>query len=188
MAIKQNLDDIKARIGSEEQFLEGIIKSERFVKKYKNTLIALLVIFIAWIIGYSSYNYIESSRIKSANASYTALLKDPNNQKELENLKDKDLNLYALYKFKVSQNDQKELNELLKLNIDPILKEIIKTKTKANSVLMSDYNLLLTGYRLLKSGDIDGANAQFAKISFSSPLYKAAKNLAHYRGSKQWEK
>ena len=35
MAIKDDIDSIKEELNTQEQFLENIIKSERFLKKYK---------------------------------------------------------------------------------------------------------------------------------------------------------
>ena len=38
MALKDDIAGIKQEIGTEEQFLESIIKSELFIKKYKNNI------------------------------------------------------------------------------------------------------------------------------------------------------
>ena len=52
MAIKDDIDSIKEELNTQEQFLENIIKSERFFKKYKKIIIAIAVLGVVSTAGY----------------------------------------------------------------------------------------------------------------------------------------
>ena len=52
MAIKDDIDSIKEELNTQEQFLENIIKSERFFKKYKKIIIGAVVLGIVGAAGY----------------------------------------------------------------------------------------------------------------------------------------
>ena len=52
MAIKEDLTEIKKEIDAQEQFLESMIKGERFFRKYKTLLIVLCVAAIVALIGF----------------------------------------------------------------------------------------------------------------------------------------
>ena len=52
MAIKDDIDSIKEELNTQEQFLENIIKSERFFKKYKKIIIGAVVLGIVGSAGY----------------------------------------------------------------------------------------------------------------------------------------
>ena len=52
MAIKDDIDSIKEELNTQEQFLENIIKSERFFKKYKKIIIAVAVLGVVSTAGY----------------------------------------------------------------------------------------------------------------------------------------
>ncbi|MBF0984133.1 MAG: hypothetical protein HXK63_03205, partial [Campylobacter sp.] len=52
MALKDDIESVKKEIGTEEQFLESVIKSEIFVRRYKKPLIFLAAILIVVFVGY----------------------------------------------------------------------------------------------------------------------------------------
>ena len=186
MALKDDIAGIKQEIGTEEQFLESIIKSELFIKKYKKPIIALVAIAILGFVGYYGNLFLENRRIDSANALYSELLKNPNDDAKKAELKSKDLNLYALFELKNSLNngDSKKLDELANLaNLDPLLKEIINLQNgKPSGALLEDYNNFMNGYELLKSGKFDAAQVEFNKISADSKFKEIVTNLKHYKG------
>ena len=51
MAIKDDIDSIKEELNTQEQFLENIIKSERFFKKYKKIIIGALALGVIGAAG-----------------------------------------------------------------------------------------------------------------------------------------
>ena len=184
MALKDDIVGIKQEIGTEEQFLESIIKSELFIKKYKKPLIIIAVLAVLAFAGYYGNLFLENRRIDSANALYNELLKNPNDNAKKDELKSKDLNLYAIFELKNSlkNGDNAKLNELANLaNIDPLLKEIINLQSgKTSTALLEDYNYFINGYELLKSGKFDAAEVEFNKISADSDFKELVQNLKHY--------
>ncbi|MBR4140729.1 MAG: hypothetical protein IKR42_02990 [Campylobacter sp.] len=184
MALKDDIAGIKQEIGTEEQFLESIIKSELFIKKYKKPLLGLVAILVLGFVGYYGNLFFENKRIDSANAIYNELLKNPNDNAKKDELKSKDINLYAVFELKNSlkNGDNAKLDELANSNIDPLLKEIINLQNGKQGVLLEDYNNFINGYELLKSGKFDAAEVEFNKIPADSPFKQMVVNLKHYNG------
>lgn len=75
LALKENLDAVKQELGSEEQFLESMIKGERFFKKYKFPIIGGVGLVIALGIGYAVMTSVNASNLEASNKAYLALLK-----------------------------------------------------------------------------------------------------------------
>ena len=96
MALKDDIEGVKKEIGTEEQFLESVIKSEIFVRRYKKPLIFLAAVLIVVFVGYYANEFISDRRTAQANALYDELLSKKDETK-LAELKQKDVNLYALY-------------------------------------------------------------------------------------------
>lgn len=187
MAIKDDLNEIKNEIGAQEQFLESVIKGERFFKKYKKLIIAVFVAILIGVAGFYASKIIEQNRIDTANTAYSKLITNPHDTDALNTLKDKAPSLYALHQFKIAMQtgNTSEAKELLNLPIDPLLKQILSAQIgEQNSVILSDYAALMRGYELLKQNKIDEAKVEFAKISLDSQLINLVKNLQHYQGNK----
>ena len=183
MALKDDIEGVKKEIGTEEQFLESVIKSEIFVKKYKKPLIFLAAVLIVAFIGYYANEFLSDRRIASANAIYDELLNKRDDTK-LAELKQKDINLYALYILQNGSADERAALENTQ-GIDVMLKEIINLQNgKQGGVLLADYDSLLKGYDLLKEGKIEQAHAELDKIPLNSPVRQIALSLKHYGGNK----
>jgi len=191
LSLKENLSEIKREIGAEEQFLESVIKTERFYKKYKRQVQLGIAILVIGTIGYISFNYMQQRNLRLSNIAYEKLLSNPNDNNALAILKDKNKTLYDAYLFKVaiSKNDTAKLEELAKNKDEKFLADLanyqlaqIKNSKVVNSELLKGFALLEMGYDLLKEGKIAQAQLKFAQISTNSPLYKIVKNLSHYQG------
>ncbi|MBE2986413.1 hypothetical protein CCAL12920_07465 [Campylobacter sp. RM12920] len=187
MAIQENLTEIKKEIGAQEQFLESVIKSERFLKKYKKAIIFSAIIAVLGIAGFYGSKAINANRISAANEAYSKLILNPTDADALKILKEKEPTLYAIHQFKeaMRKEDIAQAKELLSLPIDPIVKQILSSQigTQDGSIL-ANYETLIKGYELLKEDKINEARAEFAKIPLDSPLMNLVKNLEHYQGNK----
>ncbi|OCX43520.1 hypothetical protein A7X81_00540 [Campylobacter ornithocola] len=181
MALKENLKAVKEELNSQEQMMENFIKSERFIKKYKYYFITLIVLFIIYFGGSYFYNLKQESDIQKSNIIFNNLLKNPSDQKLLEELKQKNANLYTI--FIMSQKNQ-ELNQTLNLEIDPLLKQIVLAQNNQKSDFLKDYNTLLVGFDFLKQNDFKNADIEFNKIPINSPLWQIITSLKHYQGIK----
>ncbi|WP_458701106.1 hypothetical protein ACKGJI_03150 [Sulfurospirillum sp. 1307] len=191
MGLKDNLDAVKKEIGTEEQFLESIIKSERFFKKYKKIIIAVVVVLFVGGSGYAISDYLNNKRLDESNKAYLQLKSNPNDKEALNSLKSKNERLYNFYRFEVAilNKDKKVLAELASYTKDPVISDLanyelasIDGKKIEKSVLLNGFVNLQNGYNLLKEDKIKEAKLEFAKISLNSPLKNIAKNLEHYQG------
>ena len=187
MAIKEDLTQIKQEIGAQEQFLESMIKGERFFRKYKKFMIIAIIVAVIAIIGFYSNKIINDNRIEDANLAYSKLILNPNDANALSILKEKEPNLYALFSLqqKLDKNETDGISELANLKVNPTVKDIILSQNgNANNQILSEYSTLLKGFELLKQNKIKEANDEFNKISLDSQLQTLVKNLKHYQGIK----
>ena len=187
MAIKEDLTQIKQEIGAQEQFLESMIKGERFFRKYKKFMIIAIIVAVIAIIGFYSNKIINDNRIEDANLAYSKLILNPSDTNALSILKEKEPNLYALFSLqqKLDKNETNGISELANLKVNPIVKDIILSQNgNANNQILSEYSTLLKGFELLKQNKIKEANDEFNKISLDSQLQTLVKNLKHCQGIK----
>ncbi len=191
MSLKENINSIKEEIGAEEQFLESVIKGERFYKKYKKQILVSAVFVVLFSVGYVGYNFIKQRNLKASNEAYEKLLKTPSDKEALNILKDKNPKLYDVFLFQeaVKKNSIQELESLSKNDSDELLSDLskyqlgqLKNSKVVQSKLLNGFSLLEEGFDLLKEGKITEAKLKFAQIDSNSPLSKIVKNLEHYQG------
>ena len=186
MAIKDDIDSIKEELNTQEQFLENIIKSERFFKKYKKIIIGAVVLGVIGAAGYYINGALKEKEFKAANAAYAKLILNPKDEQAKAELKQKDASLYALYEFKraVDNNDTNALKSLANEQIDPLLKDIVKSQINEHSgQILTSYKAVVRGYELMKENKIDEAKNEFKKVPLNSQLQSIVKNLEHYQGN-----
>ena len=193
MALKENIEAVKKEIGTEEQFLEGLIKSERFYKKYKKRIIALSIIAVIAGISYTTFSVLKENRLEASNVAYNELIKNPSDSAALGILKEKNERLYNFYRFQnASESEDKTvLKELSEYTKDPVISDLARYQlaamegnTDTNSELLSGFAALQEGYSLLKENKIEEAKLKFAQIDLNSPLKNISNNLEHYQGIK----
>lgn len=188
MAIKDDIKDVKERMDSQGQFLENIIKSELFIKKYKKPIVGTFIVVFLAIVVYLVVDYQKEAKFKKANESYSELILNPNDKEAAKKLQSLDKNLFTLFEFRqaLDNNDSKKIDELSNLEgIDKLLKDIISYEAgKQSGEILSSYNAFMSGYAYLKEGKVEEANKEFIKISPNSGLTQIVKNLRHYNGNK----
>ncbi|AXP09488.1 hypothetical protein N4T57_06475 [Campylobacter hepaticus] len=192
MGLKDNLKAIKNELNTEEQFIENFIKGERFIRKYKFYILSVLIILIIGILANFINSKIHDYNIKKSNEIYANLLNKPNDQNLLEQLKDKNINLYAI--FLMTQNNS-DLNHTIIQNklkqvyndtqTNTLLKNIIALSLDNQSIFLKNYDKLLQAYKFLQENKIEEANILLSQIKDNSNLNQIAKNLKHYQGITQ---
>lgn len=189
LGLKDDLKAIKTELSTEEQLIEKFIKGERFIKKYKYFILALILILILWYLGIFIYDKIKQSNIKQSNILYTKLIQDPKNLKLLEELKNKNINLYTIFLMSQNSSDQSDQNETAKLQelaqnskVNVLLKNIIALDLGNKSLFLKDYDKILQAYDLLKQNKIDDAQILLSQIKDDSQFKQIANNLKHYQG------
>ncbi|HED8177598.1 TPA: hypothetical protein R6C67_000776 [Campylobacter jejuni] len=192
MGLKDNLKAVKNELNTEEQFIENFIKGERFIRKYKFYISAVVIILVAWFAGNFIISKINNYKTKEANEIYTNLIQDPSNKNLLEQLKNKNTNLYTIFLLKENINDlnntafQNELKQIYNnAQTNTLLKNIIVLSLGDKSIFLKNYDKLLEAYKLLEQNKIEEANVLLSQIKENSSLNQIAKNLKHYQGITQ---
>ncbi|EAJ3817015.1 hypothetical protein C3313_06790 [Campylobacter jejuni] len=192
MGLKDNLKAVKNELNTEEQFIENFIKGERFIRKYKFYISAVVIILVAWFAGNFIISKINDYKTKEANEIYANLIQDPSNKNLLEQLKNKNTNLYAIFLLKENINDfnntalQNELKQIYNnAQTNTLLKNIIALSLRDKSIFLKNYDKLLEAYKLLEQNKIEEANVLLSQIKENSNLNQIAKNLKHYQGITQ---
>ncbi|EAK7968371.1 hypothetical protein E7S34_09675 [Campylobacter jejuni] len=192
MGLKDNLKAVKNELNTEEQFIENFIKGERFIRKYKFYISAVVIILVAWFAGNFIISKINDYKTKEANEIYANLIQDPSNKNLLEQLKNKNTNLYAIFVLKENINDfnnttlQNELKQIYNnAQTNTLLKNIIALSLGDKSIFLKNYDKLLEAYKLLEQNKIEEANVLLSQIKENSSLNQIAKNLKHYQGITQ---
>lgn len=193
MGLKENIQVVKKEISTEEQFLEGMIKSERFFKRNKKYIFSAVALIVLGVSGYTIDTLMTEQRLKASNEAYTMLLKDANNTSAQETLKQKNPKLYMMFLFETAllKGDVEALKEVALSKENPIVADVavyqlsqLDLNSTLKGELMSGMVLLQEGYALLKEKKVDEARLKFAQINANSPLKQIAKNLEHYQGLK----
>ncbi|ECL1867920.1 hypothetical protein P0Q23_05005 [Campylobacter jejuni] len=192
MGLKDNLKAVKNELNTEEQFIENFIKGERFIRKYKFYISAVVIILVAWFAGNFIISKINDYKTKEANEIYANLIQDPSNKNLLEQLKNKNTNLYTIFLLKENINDfnnttlQNELKQIYNnAQTNTLLKNIIALSLGDKSIFLKNYDKLLEAYKLLEQNKIEEANVLLSQIKENSSLNQIAKNLKHYQGITQ---
>ena len=134
MSMKENVDFIKQELTTEEKFLEGTIKVERFWKKYKLLIIGVAIIIVVAVVGINYKKSVDASNKIAANEAMNLFLKDNKDEKALNTLKELDKRLYEVALFiKASKN-----SEIATVNV-PYLKELM---TYNEAISKNDLNKL----------------------------------------------
>jgi len=197
LSIKEDLKAVKEELNTEEQFLESLIRAERFFKKYKKQFIALAAVLIVLFVGYSIKTYIDESNLKAANIAYLKLLKNPDDKASISTLKEKNINLYYAYELQTAtkKGDIKTLQNIAKeakgsyiadlafyqsSSLKGDKKSIESYLSSSNPGLLKNFALLLDAYKLLSQGKEDEAKIKLSSIEVDSPLKNIANNLENY--------
>jgi len=114
LSLKQNIEMVKDELNSEEKFFEKAVITERFVKKYKNIMIASVVVVVLVVGGNIAYTQNQKNTIESANIALKSLQSDPLNVDERSNLKSLSPALYDVWTYSQAlvDKDTKSLKSL----------------------------------------------------------------------------
>lgn len=189
MSLKQDIKEVKNELGTQEQFIESLLKSERFFRKYQKLIFTLIVILLIAFIGNYFNGVFKAKEVAKQNVEYEKLINNLKDEKALKYLEKNNINLYALALLKDAKkdNDNKILiGAVNDKNLNPLLKDLINYQLGKNSApLMSEYANLIKGYEFLQKNDIANAFDEFAKIPPTSPLKQFVDALKHYHGNKK---
>ena len=195
MSLKDNITMVKEELNSEEKFFEKAVVTERFVKKYKNLIIGVIVFLVAIIGANIAYELKEQNRITSANEALAKLQNDASNKAALNELKSLSPELHDvwLYSQAIANHDIEALKKL-KSTKALIVGDLASYEVAQNtqdikaldeyslkqSAIYKDLALVQSAVLLMANNEIDTAREKLSKISKNSSLAKLANALMHY--------
>lgn len=189
MSMKENIDFVKEELNSEEKFLEGFVKVERFYKKYKALIIGLISLLVIFAIAFNVKNYLDGENKIKANEAFSKVLKDSKDTKVLEVLKDTNKNLYDLALFINAKKEDKAIDVNVKY-----LKELsayqkaltdkntdqLNTLSMQNDFLLKEFAIFNKALILAQEGKYKEAKVALNLIPQTSKAYELSKLLRHY--------
>lgn len=195
MSIKNDIEMVREELTSEEKFFEKSVITERFVKKYKNILIAGVVVIVVAIASNIAYDINKASTQVAANEALSELQSNPSNTNALTRLKslspalhdvfiyskalvDKDLKILESLK----SSDVAPLSDLATYELAQNSKDVntLTTYTLTQDAIYKDLAQVQAAIILMNEGSTDKAHLKLQTITDTSPLAKIAKALLHY--------
>ena len=188
MSIKDDVNYIKNELSSEEKFLESFVKTERFFKKYKKLIVVLIILAIVGSVVFLVKTKLDEKNLYEANIALSNFLEN-GNQNSLNQLKEKNRDLYeiALYldaknEFKNADINLKYLKELLDFQVALLnsnQSELDLVSKKAD-FLLKDYAIFNQALILVNNQKYAEAREILGKISQDSRAFELATLLKHY--------
>ena len=188
MSIKDDVNYIKNELSSEEKFLESFVKTERFFKKYKKLIFGLIILAIVGSVVFLVKTKLDEKNLYEANIALSNFLEN-GNQNSLDELKEKNRDLYeiALYldaknEFKNADINLKYLKELLDFQVALLnsnQSELDLVSKKAD-FLLKDYTIFNQALILVNNQKYAEAREILGKISQDSRAFELATLLKHY--------
>ena len=188
MSIKDDVNYIKNELSSEEKFLESFVKTERFFKKYKKLIFGLIILAIVGSVVFLVKTKLDEKNLYEANIALSNFLEN-GNQNSLNQLKEKNRDLYeiALYldaknEFKNADINLKYLKELLDFQIALLNsnQSDLDAVSKKADFLLKDYAIFNQALILVNNQKYAEAREILSKISQDSRAFELATLLKHY--------
>ena len=188
MSIKDDVNYIKNELSSEEKFLESFVKTERFFKKYKKLIVVLIIAVIVGSIAFLVKTKLDEKNLYEANIALSNFLEN-GNQNSLNQLKEKNRDLYeiALYldaknEFKNADINLKYLKELLDFQVALLNsnQSDLDAVSKKADFLLKDYAIFNQALILVNNQKYAEAREILGKISQDSRAFELATLLKHY--------
>lgn len=186
LSLKQNIEYIKKEMDNDEKMLEGLLRFESWLKRYKTIVLVLLGILIVASIGYVGNAYYQANQQQTLAEAYDRALKG--DESAVAMLKKSQSRLYDLYLFQraLQSNDTATL-KTLETSKDFIIAQFAKAQNASlnkdldalNSQNAGDFGYLQASFLELEAGNPQKAREILAKIKNDSPIRDLANALTH---------
>ncbi len=192
MSIKNDIEMVREELTSEEKFFEKSVITERFLKKYKNMLIAGVVGIVVLVSANLAYEANVESTVLSANETLSELDKDPTNVAALSRLESLSPSLHDAFVFSKAivdkdiqtlqslQNSKAMMIADLATYESSIDKTALESYALKQDSIYKDLAQIQSAILLMNEGNNDKAHEKLLLISENSSLSKVAKALLHY--------
>lgn len=195
MSLKENIDMVKDELNSEEKFFEKAVITEKFVKKYKNVMIAAVVAVVLLVAGNIIYTANKSANIEEANMALASLNKDPNDVNSKAKLESLSKELYDVWTYSqaLANQDMKALKELTdskntvvsdlatyELASSSADQDALSKYSMKQNAIYKDLALVQNAILYINKNEIDKAHQELRKVPQNSSLNKVVLALLHY--------
>ncbi len=195
MSLKENMSMVKEELNSEEKFFEKAVITEKFVKKYKNLMIGLVVAIVIVVVSNVVLKANKIAKIKEANQLLTTLKATPDDKNAITQLSNLSPNLYDVWSFSqaIVHKDIEALKKLQSSKADLIgdLASYEVASQSGNIDKLNDYSmrqgaiykdlaLVQSAIIFLDKKELDKAHQKLKQVSATSPLSKIVLALSHY--------
>jgi hypothetical protein len=192
LSLKENIDMVKEELNSEEKFFEKAVMTEKFVKKYKNIMIASVVTIIVLIAANLGYEANEANKREAANKLLAKLVLNPSDKMASSELHTLNPKMYDLWLFsQATTNDDMTTMKELKSSKTFVVNDLAEYALADDASKLNDYAskqdaiykdlaLLRSAVLLMKQDKIQEAHDKLASIPKTSPMSKIADTLKHY--------
>jgi len=174
----------------DDGFLLKLLQLEKLIKQYKTPLIIAIVAVIVAVVGYNINSYLQTQKLIQTNQAYDKLLKDPNDIKALEVLK-QNKPLFRLYLLQTAGDDVAKLQQVA--NAKGVVANIAKYQLamlKGDKKAVEDYALsmdimykdlaLLNLVKIYLRNHNHTKAVQITKQIKDDTIHKIAQSLLHY--------
>lgn len=186
---------VKEELTSEEKFFEKAVMTEKFVKKYKNLMIASVVGVVLFVAGSIVYTSMQESRIAEANEVLQELKSDSNSTTALARLETLSPELHDLWSYSVALiGEDVATLETLKSSKATLIADLasyeqaqrsgdlaaLEAYTKKQNGIYRDLAALQAAIILIEKDEVQKAHTKLKTIAQDSPLSEIASTLLHY--------
>ena len=189
MSMKENVDFVKEELNSEEKFLEGSVKVERFFKKFKALIIGIVAILIVAFIAFNVKNYNDEKNTIAANIAFDKVIADPSDKEALNTLKESNKKLYevALYLQAKKEGEYPETNITYLKELTQYQKALsssdvsaLNTLSMQNDFLLKEFAIFNKALILVNEGKYEEAKVALNLIQKSSIPSELSSLLQHH--------
>ncbi|WP_456381615.1 hypothetical protein [Hydrogenimonas sp.] len=195
MSIKEQVEFAKEELTQDEKLLAGLIRVERFYRKNRVSILAIVALVLVGGIGYGVLEYMHEQKLYRANEALLTLEKNPSDAKALKILKEENPGLFSLYEVRraIASEDTDTLKRFEKSE-DPVVADMasyhlaafekslsaLKAYRMKSDVLLKDFALIDEAYLLMKKGETEEAKERLKLVPSDSPLKAVSELLSHY--------
>ena len=192
MSLKENISMVKEELNSEEKFFEKAVITERFVKKYKNIMIASVVAIVVIVTANIAYTMNEDSKKTAANIALVTLGQNPKDSFALGELSTLNPSLYDAWMFSqaVANKDLESLKKLQNSKAQMVGDlasyelandaQALNEYSAKQDAVFKDLALVQSAVMLLNQNKIEEARTKLLKVPAQSSLTKVVQALLHY--------
>ncbi|HIP19532.1 MAG TPA: hypothetical protein EYG70_00240 [Sulfurimonas sp.] len=195
MSLKTDIEMVKEELTSEEKFFEKAVVTEKFVKKYKNLMIAGVVAIVLFVVGNIAYTINKQNTIDSANVALAELQTNADNPATLARLETLSPSLSSvwLYSQAVANKDlasfEKLTSSIALLVSDLASYELAQNNKKREELdeyannqdaIYADLARVQSAVILMNEKKLSEAHEILSMININSPLSQVAHALMHY--------